>query len=178
MPDERAFTRREPGTNPIALELDRLAEQQSLKSLGRGRVTADPTAATDARADATKAAYSNLLDRIRTAPGREGETDVLSQVPDDELAQHAKMANDEIDQAIAAGNAHVDEKGDLYGDEGPSLSPHLTIIHEHEAREAAQPTKDDPTIGTQDLGRSIGDEIGEAKNMVDQRAFRSAFGLR
>ena len=174
---EQAFTRREPGKNPIALELDRLAEQQSLKSLGRGRVTADPSAATDARADAMAQSYSDALDRIRKAPGREGEADVLSQIPDDELAQHAKMANDEIDQAIAAGNAHVDEKGNLYGDEGPSLSPHLAIIHEHEAREASQPTKDDPTIGTQDLHSSIEGQISDAKNMVDPQMIRRAFGL-
>lgn len=36
MPDERAFTRRQPGVNPIASELDRLAEQQALQTLGRG----------------------------------------------------------------------------------------------------------------------------------------------
>lgn len=31
-----AFTRREEGINPIALELDRLAEQRALRRLGRG----------------------------------------------------------------------------------------------------------------------------------------------
>ena len=34
MPDERAFTRRQEGVNPIALELERLAEQRALRTLG------------------------------------------------------------------------------------------------------------------------------------------------
>jgi hypothetical protein len=34
---ERAFTRRQAGVNPIALELDRLAEQRALQMLGRPR---------------------------------------------------------------------------------------------------------------------------------------------
>jgi hypothetical protein len=34
---ERAFTRRRVGVNPIALELDRLAEQRALQTLGRSR---------------------------------------------------------------------------------------------------------------------------------------------
>jgi hypothetical protein len=34
---ERAFTRRRAGANPIALELDRLAEQRALQNLGRSR---------------------------------------------------------------------------------------------------------------------------------------------
>jgi hypothetical protein len=37
MPEERAFTRRQPGVNPIALELDRLAEQRALQTLGQQR---------------------------------------------------------------------------------------------------------------------------------------------
>jgi len=35
MDTERAFTRRQPGVNPIALELERLAEQKALRTLGR-----------------------------------------------------------------------------------------------------------------------------------------------
>jgi hypothetical protein len=51
MPEpERAFTRRRPGANPIALELDRLAEQRALQTLGRPR-EADRTA-TDAAEEA------------------------------------------------------------------------------------------------------------------------------
>jgi hypothetical protein len=37
---ERAFTRRRQGANPIALELDRLAEQRALQTLGRPRTAA------------------------------------------------------------------------------------------------------------------------------------------
>jgi hypothetical protein len=37
---ERAFTRRHAGVNPIALELDRLAEQRALQTLGRPRTAA------------------------------------------------------------------------------------------------------------------------------------------
>jgi hypothetical protein len=37
MPTERAFTRRRPGVNPIALELERLAEQRALQTLGAQR---------------------------------------------------------------------------------------------------------------------------------------------
>src|SRR5262249_61148413 len=37
MPEERAFTRRQAGVNPIALELERLAEQQALRTLGTPR---------------------------------------------------------------------------------------------------------------------------------------------
>src|SRR5262245_47080631 len=37
MAEERAFTRRRLGANPIALELDRLAEQRALQTLGNRR---------------------------------------------------------------------------------------------------------------------------------------------
>jgi hypothetical protein len=37
---ERAFTRRQVGVNPIALELERLAEQRALQTLGRPRTAA------------------------------------------------------------------------------------------------------------------------------------------
>jgi|SRR5215813_1193298 len=167
MPDERAFTRRQPGVNPIALELDRLAEQQALRTLGTGRQPSPATAAAAVDADRQRAAYTSVLDRIRSAPGREGEADVLGQIPDDELAAHAQQANAEMDDAIARGTAYVTKDGDLYTrDPNLNFSPHLALVHEHEAREAAQPTQDDPSLTPTDLGGDIRSQIAEAKRMI------------
>jgi len=167
MPDERAFTRRQEGVNPIALELERLAEQKALGTLGRGRELLSPSAAAAAAVDRQRAAYTGVLDRIRTAPGREGETDVLAQIPDDELATHAQQANAEMDDAIARGTAYVTKDGDLYTrDPKLDFSPHLALVHEHEAREAAQPTKDDPTLTAPDLASDIRAQIAETRRMI------------
>jgi len=166
--DERAFTRRQPGVNPIALELDRLAEQQALQTLGRERGPSPATAAAAiAAARERRTAYTAVLDRIRSAPGREGETDVLGQLSDDELGLHADMANDEINDALASGQAYVTPSGDLYThDEKLNFAPHLALIHERQAREAPPATSEEPTIGTQDLRQSIEGQIGQARRMV------------
>jgi hypothetical protein len=92
MPDERAFTRRQVGVNPIALELDRLAEQQALQTLGRARGSL--------RGGTKDAPLPRSLDRTATdAPmaseaeiaAEEAQTEALRQASPD-AAQWAQLS--------------------------------------------------------------------------------------
>jgi hypothetical protein len=83
--------------------------------------------------------YSSLLGRLAAArrdAGSEGHAGELAKTDPMTLAYSAQMANDQIDRSIAEGRAHVDEHGDLWGDEddGGAGSIMLDIIHENKRR--------------------------------------------
>jgi len=148
MPEERAFTRRQPGVNPIALELDRLAEQQALLSLStprriggpppseprnaRGQTQGEERDARDMQAD--QAAHSSLLDQMKSI----GAEAALAGIPTDALAMHAEMADTVIGDALDSGQAYVNPKdGGLYSvDPDPDrvLGRNLDVFNEFQRR--------------------------------------------
>jgi hypothetical protein len=92
---ERAFTRRQAGVNPIALELDRLAEQRALQTLGRPRpvLAAEGESGADSRlspadADPRTWNYAPSDDQIAAEAAR---TEALRQASPD-AAQWAQLS--------------------------------------------------------------------------------------
>jgi hypothetical protein len=97
---ERAFTRRQPGVDPIALELDRLAEQRALQTLGRPRSpvpAAEDGSGNDRRlnpadADPSTWNYAPLprsLDRTATDAPMASEAEIAAEAAQTEALRQA-----------------------------------------------------------------------------------------
>jgi hypothetical protein len=188
---ELAFTRRAPGKNPIALELDRLAEQKALQGLGASEMlprSADQPTTDDPMTRPEEIAaegYTSFLTKPNTS-----WADALNSVPDDQLNRYEEWANTKLRSAMGtkpgAGPHAWLENGEFMTGDDPtnSIEPNLEIIKELDRRrtqqqqqsdgdreaftrgfEAPPATSEDPTIGTRDLHQSIRDQIAAAKRL-------------
>jgi hypothetical protein len=111
---ERAFTRRQVGVNPIALELDRLAEQRALQTLGRPRTAALETGGMLPRSDAEIAAEEAQTQALRQASPDAAQWAQLSPSAQ-QLANAWDVAPGELDAAMERARQPFQyEPGDPY----------------------------------------------------------------
>lgn len=149
---EGPFGRREPGRNPIASELDRLAEQERVGTLGRvpGQVTGpmagpyNPPAVGEATAQRQQlvqlAHQEDPNEPPDLAAEREPRRRLLASMSLNALAFQAEVADAQLRKAFAQGRAYIGPDGSVHANDDPNdeIGSNLDIIREWKRRTPTQ----------------------------------------